>query len=193
MRRSLFAIIIVFLVGIVCGCTEKELTQTKTEEQTETTLKDTVPPLIILNAERELVIEVNTEVDLMSGLIGLDNIDNNITSSVVIDDGGFTNTIIGKYKITYSLQDRDGNEADSIMKTITVIDSKNAKLVAHRGGKGAGLENTKEAFMNAIVEGYFGVECDIQPTKDNQLILWHDLTFKNFGYDERFIKDMNFD
>lgn len=193
MRRSIFAILIILLFGNVFGCTETIPAQTKTEEQIESTLKDTVPPLIILNAEREMTIEVGSEVDLTSGLIGLDNIDNNITPSIVIDDGGFTNTIIGKYTIKYYLQDRDGNEADSIMRTITVIDSKNAKLVAHRGGKGAGLENTKEAFINAIEKGYYGVECDIQPTKDNQLILWHDLTFKNYGYYERYIKDMNFD
>lgn len=193
MRRCQFAILIVLLVGNFFGCSEKELTQTKTEEHNETTLKDTVPPLIILNAERDIIIEVGTEVDLTSGLIGLDNVDNNITTSVIIDDGGFTNTIIGKYTIMYYLQDHDGNEAESIMRTITVIDSKNAKLVAHRGGKGAGLENTKEAFINAIEKGYYGVECDIQPTKDNQIILWHDLTFKNYGYDDRFIKDMNFD
>lgn len=198
MRKAKFVILIVLFVGIVCGCTEKEPTQTTsitttTEEPTQTTLKDTVPPLIILNAEREMIIEAGTEVDLTSGLMGLDNIDNNTTSSVVIDDGGFSNTVIGKYIITYRLEDRDGNEADSIMRTITVIDSENAKLVAHRGGKGAGLENTEEAFLNAIEKGFYGVECDIQPTKDNQLILWHDLTFKNYGYDDRFIKDMNFD
>ena len=52
------------------------------------------------------------------------------------------------------------------------------RLIAHRGGKFIGLENTKEAFKAAIKLEYYGIECDIQPTKDNKLVVYHDLNLK---------------
>ncbi|MDD3129262.1 MAG: glycerophosphodiester phosphodiesterase family protein [Candidatus Izemoplasmatales bacterium] len=54
------------------------------------------------------------------------------------------------------------------------------KLVAHRGGKFYGLENTKEAFEGAIKFNYYGIECDIQPTKDKLLVVHHDLNILGF-------------
>lgn len=63
------------------------------------------------------------------------------------------------------------------------MESKNllSRLVAHRGGKFYGLENTKEAFENAIRLNYYGIECDIQPTKDYELVVHHDLNILAFS------------
>lgn len=64
------------------------------------------------------------------------------------------------------------------------------KLIAHRGGKGIGLENTKEAFENALRLGYDGIECDIQFTKDHQLIVFHDLNLERLAFIKKNIKDL---
>lgn len=67
------------------------------------------------------------------------------------------------------------------------------KLVAHRGGKGVGLENTYEAFKNAISLGYDGVECDIQFTQDNEIVVFHDLTLDRLAGVSKKIKDLTWE
>ncbi len=48
-------------------------------------------------------------------------------------------------------------------------------IVAHRGGAGeGGWENTLPAFRNAIVAGSDMLECDLQVTRDGELVLSHD-------------------
>jgi glycerophosphoryl diester phosphodiesterase len=62
------------------------------------------------------------------------------------------------------------------------------RLIAHRGGKFYGLENTKEAFEAAIKLNYYGIECDIQPTKDKKLVVYHDLDlFRLANIDKKII------
>ena len=46
--------------------------------------------------------------------------------------------------------------------------------IAHRGGANLWPENTLEAFENAINAGVDGIECDIQHTRDNKLVIHHD-------------------
>jgi len=47
-------------------------------------------------------------------------------------------------------------------------------VLGHRGACGYRPENTLEAFELAITQGADGVECDLVPTKDGQLILRHE-------------------
>ena len=52
------------------------------------------------------------------------------------------------------------------------------KPVAHRGLHGNGIpENSMEAFKAAIMSGY-PIETDVQLTKDNALLCFHDDSFK---------------
>ncbi|MEC7732347.1 MAG: glycerophosphodiester phosphodiesterase family protein, partial [Pseudomonadota bacterium] len=46
--------------------------------------------------------------------------------------------------------------------------------IAHRGGANLWPENTLEAFDNAINTGVDGIECDIQHTRDDRLVIHHD-------------------
>lgn len=46
--------------------------------------------------------------------------------------------------------------------------------IAHRGGANLWPENTLEAFKNAIDAGVDGIECDIQRTRDDRLVIHHD-------------------
>ena len=65
----------------------------------------------------------------------------------------------------------------------------NMKVIAHRGGAGlGGVENTMDAFVNAIKLGVDMVEFDVRRTKDNALIVIHDSDI-----DGRKISEMTFD
>jgi len=63
------------------------------------------------------------------------------------------------------------------MRTNTIkIDSKEAKMVAHRGLSGLERENTCPAFVAAGNRSYFGVETDVHVTADGQFVIIHDET-----------------
>lgn len=52
-------------------------------------------------------------------------------------------------------------------------------LIGHRGVRGERPENTLEAFEFAFEEGLDGIETDVQKTKDNVLILYHDFKIED--------------
>lgn len=64
-------------------------------------------------------------------------------------------------------------------ETVSVSDSKtqdlsNIKMIAHRGLSAIAPENTIAAFKAACDAGYYGVEYDIQLTKDGYWVVSHD-------------------
>ncbi len=66
------------------------------------------------------------------------------------------------------------------------------KIIAHRGvfnNKNV-LENTEQAFQKALDLGAFGVELDIHWTKDLEVVVSHDPTFKRLFNDNRNISDL---
>lgn len=48
------------------------------------------------------------------------------------------------------------------------------KLIAHRGGRGFGKENTLEAMENAARSGVRMIETDVRMTADGELVVYHD-------------------
>ena len=62
-----------------------------------------------LTFEEFTMIEKNTELNLMDGVVASDQEDGNITSEVVVNDGGFSPNKVGTYKITYTVTDSDSN------------------------------------------------------------------------------------
>ena len=56
------------------------------------------------------------------------------------------------------------------------VQSKNAKMVAHRGLSGIERENTCPAFIAAGNRSYFGIETDVHVTKDGKFVVIHDDT-----------------
>ena len=49
------------------------------------------------------------------------------------------------------------------------------QLIAHRGLTNEYIkENTLEAFLNAVSNGYEGIELDVRLTKDNKIVILHD-------------------
>ncbi len=61
------------------------------------------------------------------------------------------------------------------MKTTVKINSKNTKMVAHRGVSGLERENTNQAFIAAgNREKYYGIETDVHRTADGKYVCIHD-------------------
>ncbi len=53
------------------------------------------------------------------------------------------------------------------------------QVVAHRGSSELHAENSWAAFEAAVVEGADAIECDVQGTRDGELIIRHDLNIAN--------------
>lgn len=51
---------------------------------------------------------------------------------------------------------------------------KNVKIIAHRGYSGKFTENSNAAFTGAVSFGAHGIEMDVQKTKDNNFVIFHD-------------------
>ena len=54
------------------------------------------------------------------------------------------------------------------------IESKQAKIIAHRGLSGIERENTCAAFVAAGNRSYFGIETDVHVTRDGKFVIIHD-------------------
>lgn len=62
--------------------------------------------------------------------------------------------------------------------SITLFNTSNVKITAHRGSSIFAPENTKASVLEAIALNVDYIEIDVQLTKDNHVILLHDSTFK---------------
>lgn len=67
-------------------------------------------------------------------------------------------------------------------------------LIAHRGNDNHKyIENTKEALLESLSKNYIaGVECDVRITKDNVLVLNHDMTINRTTKGSGFIKNKTY-
>lgn len=67
------------------------------------------------------------------------------------------------------------------------------KIWAHRGASAYATENTLEAFELAVEQGADGVELDIQCTKDQQLVVFHDEKVDRLLKANGWVKDFTLD
>ena len=66
------------------------------------------------------------------------------------------------------------------------------KIYAHRGSSVEHPELTMAAYKAAVDDGADGFECDVRLTKDNQLVLWHDVDMKRVAGSAARIADSTF-
>lgn len=72
---------------------------------------------------------------------------------------------------------------------MTTIHTK-TNLIAHRGLSKSHCENTLPAFVSACKSPFWGIETDIQFTKDQKIVCFHDKTLKRLSGDKRRICDL---
>lgn len=71
------------------------------------------------------------------------------------------------------------------------INSKNCKIIAHRGLSGLEKENTAASFIAAGIKGYFGCECDIHLTLDKVFMVSHDANLERVSGEDIDINKTN--
>lgn len=65
------------------------------------------------------------------------------------------------------------------------------KWIAHRGFSSREVENTLPAFLAACQEkGFAGIECDVQTTKDNAFVIFHDRDLKRMCGVDKKVKEL---
>lgn len=64
------------------------------------------------------------------------------------------------------------------------------KIWAHRGSSKEHIENTMEAFNQAIMDGADGIELDVQRTKDGKLVVVHDECLERLTGHRAFVWDL---
>ena len=74
------------------------------------------------------------------------------------------------------------------------LDSKQVRMIAHRGLSGLEKENTNSAFVAAGNRAkYYGIETDVHVTADGQFIIIHDDNTKRVGIDELSVEGSTFE
>lgn len=97
-------------------------------------------PVVVDNTKPVITLLGSSVVDITmpgnytdEGVTAADNIDGDLTSSVVKGGDVFNNTVAGTYVITYNVTDKAGNAANQVTRTITVHE-------ASSGGSGSGSD-----------------------------------------------------
>ena len=86
------------------------------------TLADTTPPVITLLGANPQTIEAGDPyVEL--GATALDDIDGDISGSIVVDASGVDTSTVGSYSVTYNVSDSAGNAAVEVARTVDVVDT----------------------------------------------------------------------
>ncbi|MEE9424422.1 MAG: glycerophosphodiester phosphodiesterase [Methylococcales bacterium] len=65
-------------------------------------------------------------------------------------------------------------------------------IFAHRGANREAAENTRAAFDKALLYTIDGIETDVQLTRDEVAVLWHDRHTDNLGHPGKHIDDFDF-
>lgn len=73
------------------------------------------------------------------------------------------------------------------------LDTRTAKMIAHRGLSGIEKENTNAAFIAAGNRSYFGIETDVHKTVDGKFVIIHDDTTGRVAVDDLEVEKSTFE
>lgn len=134
-------------------------------------------PVFTFDADYQEKVELNwgKTFDNMKGIKVIDDIDGDITDKVEIESN-LDNKTYGRYNITYTATDSNGNKSKTVRK-VDVVWNYNVTFIGHAGCY-YGIMNSEEAFLYAVqVLHYQALECDVKQTKDGVFVVCHDDTF----------------
>ncbi len=80
---------------------------------------DVTPPEITLNGNSMIILNVG-DVYVEQGATAIDDVDGDISNSIIIDNGFLSTNVAGVYVITYNVSDSSGNNAVEQIRTVTV-------------------------------------------------------------------------
>ncbi|MCB0851250.1 MAG: DUF5011 domain-containing protein, partial [Bacteroidetes bacterium] len=82
---------------------------------------DTTAPVIVLLGQNPVILPIGTPYT-ESGAIAMDDVDGDLSSSIIIDASSVDVNVAGVYTVTYNVSDLSGNAADEVTRTVTVND-----------------------------------------------------------------------
>lgn len=82
--------------------------------------KDSTPPVINLAGTNPQIVELNGAYTEL-GAMAADNVDGDLSASIVIDSSAVDTSTPGNYSVTYNVTDAAGNAASTVTRTVTVI------------------------------------------------------------------------
>ena len=106
-----------------------------------------VKPVIILSGDAELSLELGTPYT-DSGATASDNIDGDITSSIVTINNVDIYTV-GTYSVTYNVSDAAGNAADEVTRTVNITPDVTKPVITITGGDIAHEQGTPYTDLGA--------------------------------------------
>lgn len=112
----LTVLLIAIIVGIFAFLNKKDTVPTVSESETIATKKDEIAPIITLNGQKEITINLNDSYK-DDGCKAEDNLDGDITSKVTIT-GEVDTKKEGEYTITYTVEDSSNNKTVETRKVI---------------------------------------------------------------------------
>jgi hypothetical protein len=83
---------------------------------------DTTPPLITLLGANPLNLEIGTPY-VEPGATATDDVDGDISASIIIDSSAVDTNTLGSYSVTYNVSDSSGNPATEVIRTVNVVDT----------------------------------------------------------------------
>lgn len=117
--------------------------------------KDDIKPVILLNGEPEINVEVNDNYQELGATV-TDNVDQYLDLTIT----GFVNTgVIGTYEVRYNSTDKSGNKAEEVVRIIRVVDTTKPTLTLNGAANiklKIGESYTDPGYM--VFDNYDGLE-----------------------------------
>ena len=88
--------------------------------RTVTVIDNLIPVITLVGGAVDLFLN---DAYVEQGATASDNIDGDLTDSIIIDSSAVDNTTPGSYSVTYNVSDAAGNAASQVTRTVTVIDN----------------------------------------------------------------------
>ncbi|MFP4844648.1 immunoglobulin-like domain-containing protein [Winogradskyella sp. PE311] len=107
--------------------------------RTVTVIPDTTAPVITLNGSATVDLNVGESYTEL-GATATDNIDGDLTSSIVVAGDIVDTNTAGTYVVTYNVSDAAGNVATEVIRTITMIADTTAPVITLLGDATVNLE-----------------------------------------------------
>ena len=107
--RPLFILVVVTLAA--CGGSNNKSTPPPPA--------DTTPPVIMLIGDNPQFIEAGMPYTEL-GATASDNVDGDLTASIVVDASAVDTSVVGEYPVTYDVSDAAGNTASTVTRTVRI-------------------------------------------------------------------------
>lgn len=102
---------------------------------------DSTPPVITLTGNNPQIIEVGLPYAEL-GATATDNLDGNLTNTIVVNNSTINMNRLGDYSVTYDVTDAAGNPAVQVTRTVRIMDTTSPVITLLEGNLGIAVGET---------------------------------------------------